>query len=63
MRLEDGLKILALLDTKVRIIVMIRKVMEDIRFAMRQGRHLELVFYIAHRLAVSRCIQECGGGS
>lgn len=42
-RLEDGPKVTALLDTGAEINVMTKEVMEDSGFAMREGPKLELV--------------------
>ena len=47
-RLEDGSKITALLDTGAEINVMTREVMEDAGLAMRQGPKLELVSHTGH---------------
>ncbi len=47
-RLEDSSKIIALLDTGAKIIVMTREVMEDAGLAMRRGPKLELVFHTGH---------------
>lgn len=47
-RLENGFKITALLDTNAKINIMIREIMEDARLAIRQGFRLELVLYTSH---------------
>ena len=47
-RLEDGPKVLALLDTGAEINVMTKEVMEDAGLAMRQGPRLELVSHTGH---------------
>ena len=47
-RLEDGSKVTALLDTGVEINVMTREVMEDAGLAMRKGPKLELVSHTGH---------------
>lgn len=47
-RLEDGSKITALLDTGAEINVMTREIMEDTGLAMRQGPKLELVSHTGH---------------
>lgn len=47
-RLEDGSKIMALLDTGTGINVMTIEVMEDAGLAMRQGPKLELVSHTGH---------------
>ena len=47
-RLEDGSKITALLDTGAEINVMTREIMEDAGLAMRQGPRLELVSHTGH---------------
>lgn len=47
-RLEDGSKIIALLDTGAEINVMTREVMEDTKLAMKQGPKLELVLHTGH---------------
>lgn len=47
-RLEDGSKITALLDTGAEINVMTREVMEDAGLAMRQGPKLVLISHIGH---------------
>lgn len=47
-RLEDGSKIIALLDTSVEINFMTRKVMEDAGLAVRRGPKLKLVFHTGH---------------
>ena len=48
MRLGDGSKIIALLDTGAEINVMTREVMEDAGLAMRRGPKLELVSHTGH---------------
>ena len=47
-RLEDGSKVTALLDTGAEINVMTREVMEDAGLAMRRGPKLELVSHTGH---------------
>ena len=47
-RLEDGSKITALLDTGAEIHLMIREIMEDTELAKRQGPKLELVSHTGH---------------
>ena len=47
-RLEDGSKVTALLDTGAEINVMTREVMEDANLAMRRGPKLELVSHTGH---------------
>ena len=47
-RLEDGSKVTALLDTGVEINVMTREVMEDAGLAIRKGLKLELVSHTGH---------------
>lgn len=47
-RLEDGSKIIALLDTGAEINVMTREVMQDAGLAMRRGPKLELVSHTGH---------------
>ena len=47
-RLKDGSKITAFLNTGVEINVMTRKVIEDTGLAMRRGPKLELVSYTSH---------------
>ena len=47
-RLEDGSKVTALLDTGGEINVMTKELMEDTNLAMRQGPKLELVSHIDH---------------
>ena len=42
-RLEDGSKVIGLLDTGTQINVMTRKIIEDASFAMQRGHKLELV--------------------
>lgn len=46
--LKDGNKVLALLDTRTEINVMIREMIEDVRLAMRHGPCLELVSHTYH---------------
>lgn len=47
-RLEDGPKVFALLDTGAEINVMTKEVMEDAGVAMRRGPRLELVSHTGH---------------
>lgn len=47
-RLEDGPKVFALLDTGAEINVMTNEVMEDAGVAMRRGPRLELVSHTGH---------------
>lgn len=47
-RLEDGSKITALLDTGAKINVMTREIMEEAGLAMRPGPKLELVSHTGH---------------
>lgn len=47
-RLEDGFKIIALLDTGVEINVITKKVMKDARLTMKQGPKLELVSHTGY---------------
>lgn len=47
-RLEDGLKILALLDIGVEINILRKEVMKSAGLAMRQSLCLELIFHISH---------------
>ena len=47
-RLEDGSKVTALLDTGAEINVMIKELMEDANLAMRRGPKLELVSHTGH---------------
>lgn len=47
-RLEDGSKLTALLDTCAKINVMTKEVMEDAGLAMRRGPKLELVSHTGH---------------
>lgn len=47
-RLEDGSKVLALLDTGAEIDLMTREVMEDAGLAIRRGPRLELVSHTGH---------------
>ena len=47
-RLEDGSKVTALLDTGAEINVMTREVMEDAGLAIRRGLKLELVSHIGY---------------
>ena len=46
--LEDGSKVLALLDTGAEINVMTKEIMEDAGLAMRRGPRLELVSHTGH---------------
>ncbi len=48
-RLEDGSKIIALLDTGVEMNVRTREVIEDEGLAMQRGFKLELVSHTGHR--------------
>lgn len=47
-RLEDGSKVISLLDTGAEINVMTRELMEDANLAMRRDRKLELISHIGH---------------
>ena len=47
-RLEDGSKVTAFLDTGAEINVITREVMEDVGLAMRRGPKLELVSHTGH---------------
>ena len=47
-RLEDGSKVTALLDTGAEINVMTKELMEDANLAMRRGPKLELVSHTGH---------------
>ena len=47
-RLEDGFKVTALLDTGAEIYVMTREVMGDAGLAMRKGPKIELVSHTGH---------------
>lgn len=47
-RLEDGSKVTALLDTSAEINVMTRELIEDANLAIRQGPKLELVLHMGH---------------
>ena len=46
--MEDGFKVIALLDTGTEINIMIRELMEEANLAMRKGPKLELVSYTGH---------------
>lgn len=55
-RLEDGTKVTALLDTSAEINVMTCEAMEDAGLAMQRGPKLELVSHISHsRLFLGLC--------
>lgn len=47
-RLKDGFKVIALLDTGAEMDVMTRDLIEDINLAMRQGLKLELVSHMRY---------------
>lgn len=47
-RLENSLKIIILLDTGVKINVIIRKVIKDIDLAMQHSLKIELISYISY---------------
>lgn len=45
---KNDSKVTALLDTGIKINVMIRKLIKDVNLAIKQGPKLELVFYTGH---------------
>ena len=47
-RLKDGSKVTALLDTGAKINMMTRKVIKDANLAMRRGSKLELASHTGH---------------
>lgn len=47
-RLENGFKIIILVDTGAKINVITHKIIEDTGLAMQQGLKLEQTFYIGH---------------
>lgn len=47
-RLENGSKVTELLDTGVKIHIIIRKLIEEVNLAMKKGLKLELVSHTAH---------------
>lgn len=54
--LKDGFKVIAFLDTSAEINFIIKKLMENINLAIKQGLKLELVLHIDHsRFFLSFC--------
>ena len=57
-RLKDGFKVMALLDTGAEINVMTRELMEEANLAMRKGPKLELILHMSHNQPFLRLCED-----